>query len=60
MSAICPISCKVSATQRMKRCATSGCEQVQQKTLLDDLVGEREQLRWDFQAKCLGGLEIDD
>jgi hypothetical protein len=27
--------------------------------LFDHLVGECEQLRWDFKAKCLRGLEID-
>ena len=28
--------------------------------LFDHLVGEREELRWHFQTKCLGGLQIDD
>src|SRR5215469_13483488 len=28
--------------------------------LLDHLVGEREQRRWDFEAERLGGRQIDD
>jgi len=28
--------------------------------LFDYLVGEREKLRWNVEAECLGGFEVDD
>jgi hypothetical protein len=42
-------------------CAKSGREQVQHtNALLNDRVGEREQLVWNIEAYRLRGLDIDD
>jgi hypothetical protein len=40
--------------------ATSGFMRREMGRLLDDLVGEREQLVRDRQSRCLRGLEIDN
>jgi hypothetical protein len=42
---------------------TSGAEMASrfsELALFDHLVGQGEQLVWNLEAKCLGGLEIDD
>ena len=54
------------ATESVRRneptlCATSGCEQSQQRSpLFDHLVGEREEIVGNLDTERLGGFEIDD
>jgi hypothetical protein len=46
-----PKATEVLRCRELTRCANSGCEQSQQKKLLDDLVGGDKQPRWHGQAE---------
>jgi hypothetical protein len=65
MSAMPPIPTELMCHNKTSRCAITGREQMQQTAssedaLFDHLVGEREQVIGDFDAKLLRSLQIDE
>jgi hypothetical protein len=59
-SAVFPIPDDLLCRSALPLSATTGREQVQQKTtLVDHLIGERKQLVWNLKPKRFGGFQID-
>jgi hypothetical protein len=55
-----PIASEVWHRSELTRCAKTGCEQSQQSSLIDHLVGAGEQHGRNVNAELLGRLQIDD
>jgi hypothetical protein len=60
MFGLAPTAAVMLQCRDRSKSATSGHEQMQQRRLVDHLVGGGEQHWWHSEAKRLGSLEIDD